>query len=108
MTADSSEKEFEQVYEDISFLLRHGALAGVAEIIRERRRQIEHGFTPQYDSHTAADGGLAHLVRHWAGEVIGTRRAGVADIGSDDDGLRKAGALAAAEIDRLNRGQSSE
>jgi hypothetical protein len=94
--------------DDLAWLAERGALAGVSEIIRERRRQIEHGFTPQYDSDTAADGGLVHQVRHWAGEVIGSRRAGVADIGSDEDGLRQAGALAAAEIDRLNRQASAQ
>lgn len=96
-------EELKAVWDDIAYLHQAGALAGVTEVIRERRRQVEHGYTPQYDNDTAAYGGLVHLVRHWAGEVINSRREGIADIGSDEDGLRQAGALAAAEIDRLNR-----
>jgi hypothetical protein len=99
----SEVSELKAVWDDLAYLHQQGALAGVAEVIRERRRQIEHGYTPEYDSHIAAEGSLVHLARHWAGEVIGTRRAGVADVGSDEEGLRQAGALAAAEIDRLNR-----
>jgi hypothetical protein len=93
---------FEQVHEDLSFLLRHGALAGVSEVIRERRRQIQDlGHTPEQDDRFARD--LASMASLRLARVNVSRQQGTADIGSDEEGLRQAAALLAAEIDRLSR-----
>lgn len=67
---------------DLAWLARHGALAGVAEVIAERRRQAERG-----DGH--ADGWLRGSLDAW-----------LACGDWDRQGLREAGALIAAEIDR--------
>jgi len=70
---------------DLAVLARHGALAGVAEIIAERRRQVELG-----------DG-------HGNGWLRGSLDAWLAVNDNGEHGLREAGALIAAEIDRESR-----
>lgn len=88
-----------QAQADIAWLEKHGAVDGVAAIVAERRRQIENGFTVEHDREH--DDG-------WLGWQAGTR--GV--LGSymvQHDPVKadaipefaEAGALAAAEIDRL-------
>jgi hypothetical protein len=96
--------ELATVVDDLAYLAEHGALAGVAEVIRERRRQIEvlH-LTPELDDVAGADGGLLHVAASYLARVDQERRGGLADAGTDEAGLRSAGACAAAEIDRLNR-----
>jgi len=90
-------------YDDLAWLHEHGALAGVAEVIRERRRQIEAiGWTPELDD-AQAYGSLATKAATRVNKLRAARRDGTADIGSDEEHLREAGALLAAEIDRLNR-----
>lgn len=90
--------------DDLVQLAELGVLAGVGEIIRERVRQVlALGYTAEHDD-AHVDGRLAV----WAEEFLRDgvqlcREAGLADAGSDETALRKAGALAAAEIDRLNR-----
>lgn len=76
------------LYEELDWLRDHGALAGVMAIMRERRRQIEtKGFTPGHDrEHTTSQ------LTCWALERL---------FGSAQE-VTEAGALAAAEIDRLD------
>lgn len=72
---------------DLAVLARHGALADVADIIAERRRQVEHG-----DGH--GDGWLRGSLEAW-----------LAVNGNGGHSLREAGALIAAEIDREREGE---
>jgi hypothetical protein len=71
---------------DLAYLARCGALAGVAEVIAERRRQVEHG-----------DG-------YGNGWLRGSLGAWMAAGDWGRQGLREAGALIAAEIDRMPAG----
>jgi hypothetical protein len=67
---------------DLAVLARHGALGGVAEVIAERRRQVEQG-----------DG-------YGNGWLRGSLGAWMAAGDWGRQGLREAAALIAAEIDR--------
>jgi hypothetical protein len=101
-------RELKEVWDNLVFLDLAGALAGVAEVIRERRRQVEQiGWTPALDDGMVT-GTLAVMARRRLDRVILGHRQGTADLGSDEDGLRRAAALAAAEIDRLNRMHAGE
>lgn len=97
-------EEFVAADQDLYWLAEHGALAGVAEILCERRRQIERlGYTVERDEREHEDGFLvseasAATTSAIVGVVEGI--SGPADVEHD---LRQAGALCAAEIDRLNR-----
>jgi hypothetical protein len=94
---------FVQADNDLFWLSEHGALAGVAAIIRERRRQIERlGWTAEHDD-AHADGALAETAYRCLEEMFDDRESGRAGPGDDDRRLRSAGALAAAEIDRIGR-----
>jgi hypothetical protein len=95
--------EYGEAARDLAWLTDHSALAGVAEIIAERRRQIEAGHTIAEDTRKRAYGGLLadahfHLAR------VDSQRSATADggylVAADEPGLRRAGALIAAEIDR--------
>lgn len=98
----------------IGYLAQHGALAGVAAVIRERRRQIEDkGHTVEHDD-GHADGWLSDGAARSRLSGLRSSRAeldgrvevlvsGVNGPGFDEEMLREAGALCAAEIDRLNR-----
>jgi hypothetical protein len=87
---------------DLMYLERNGALTGVAEIIRERRRQIEQKhYTPGHDRTAHADGGLAEMVQVEAAGCVGARLDGLADPHTDQTAMAMTGAMAAAEIDRL-------
>jgi hypothetical protein len=99
---------FEAARDDLYWLHSRGALAGVAEIIRERRRQIERGWTPEHDDEAHGDGFLVLMAASASRLVDRHRREGVADPATDEELLRKTGALAAAEIDRLARAFSPE
>jgi hypothetical protein len=93
-----------EVVDDLNYLEAHGALAGVAEVIRERRRQIEQlGYTVTHDDTEHDDGNLVHRAAVQLGFAQVERVSGTADPASDESRMRKAGALAAAEIDRLTR-----
>lgn len=93
-----------EVVDDLNYLEEHGALAGVAEVIRERRRQIEQlGYTVAHDGTEHDDGNLVYRAAARLGFAQLDRAAGTADPASDERWLREAGALAAAEIDRLGR-----
>lgn len=98
------DREVLPVILDLAVLARHGALGGVAEIIRERRRQVEKlGYTLEHDSREHSNGMLLHMARHRLVLVDVARDEWTANPVSDDEGLRKGGALIAAEIDRLSR-----
>jgi hypothetical protein len=71
---------------DLAYLARCGALAGVAEVIAERRRQVEQGATADRDDQ----------LRHGELTAYAERRIRLGK-------LRQAAALLAAEIDRLKR-----
>lgn len=71
---------------DLAALARHGALGGVAEVIAERRRQVEQGATAAQDDQ----------LRHGELTAYAERRIRLGK-------LRQAAALLAAEIDRLGR-----
>lgn len=88
--------------DDLARLADFGALRGVAEILRERLRQVEKlGLTPEHDDGFPRD--LASMASLLLARVNVTRQQGTADIGSDEESLRQAGALAAAEMDRMYR-----
>jgi hypothetical protein len=92
------------IWGDIAYLHQAGAVDGVAEVIRERRRQIEQlNYTPEHDDGFTATADLASMASLLLARVKVGRQQGTADIGSDEEGPREAGALLAAEIDRLNR-----
>jgi hypothetical protein len=86
--------DFDVMVSNLQFLHSHSASQGVAEILAERRRQIETGRTPVHDTEEhELDGYLARR----AAECITSRN--LCDKGADHS-LAKAGALTAAEIDR--------
>jgi hypothetical protein len=94
--------ELDLAIADLRWLAGHGASTGVREIIRERRRQIEKlGYAPERDAVEHANGMLLHMARHRLVLVDVARDEITATPVSDDDGLRKGGALVAAELDRL-------
>lgn len=91
-----------QAYDDLAWLREHGALDGVAEIIRERRRQIEKlGYTPEQDRQRYADGWLMGLASRQLSRCDMRERDGLAGPGDREHAMAACGALAAAEIDRL-------
>jgi hypothetical protein len=96
-------QELSDAADGLVWLSARGALAGVAEIIRERRRQIGRGWTREHDDEAHGDGFLALMAAAASGLVDRNRREGLADPAADEELLRKTGALAAAEIDRLAR-----
>jgi hypothetical protein len=100
-------KELRDAYDDLAWLSSHDALGGVAEILQERRRQIEMGHTAECDD-VLTEGGLVVWAEGFLRDgVRAARRNGIADIGSDEHALRAAGALAAAEMDRMDRASVS-
>jgi hypothetical protein len=92
---------YQEAARDLAYLFEMGALAGVAEVIRERRHQIEQlGYTPERDR------------RHDNAELIGKAVDRINELGTGiaegtagwtdaERTMAQAGALAAAEIDRL-------
>lgn len=89
--------------DDLARLADFGALDGVAEIVRERVRQVEAlGHTPGHDD-GHHDGWLMHeaIARLLsAGRRVAEGVSGAEDI---EEACREAGALLAAEADRLFR-----
>ena len=94
---------YREAVADLRWLAANEALAGVAEIVRERRRQVEVlGYGAEHDdSHDrgelvmAADSTLHASFADVAG--------GVAGYPECEESYRQAGALLAAEMDRLLR-----
>jgi hypothetical protein len=81
----------------VAWLAEHGALAGIAEILCERRRQVDLEMT------APADGRLLAMAQDHLARAFYARSSGASSADRDTSRLRRAGALAAAEIDRLSR-----
>jgi hypothetical protein len=96
------DRELDQAVSGLHWLAEHGALAGVYEVIRERRRQVELGWTPELD-----DSRRHGELMLWAANRLHVMRGKVQDGTARHyehlEACRQAGALAAAELDRLNR-----
>lgn len=98
-----------QLVLDLDWLRTRGALAGVAEVVRERRRQIEQlGYTVAHDDTEHGDGWLMGAANDRLADMLIDVGTGVAGYPECEQALRQAGALAAAEIDRLNRMLAAE
>lgn len=99
-------------------------VSGADLIAAERQRQIDvEGYTPEHDDHHIDDlakAAAAYLVIGWGEYGTGSRlwpwggntpwktyASGVAPVEDRVRELVKAGALVAAEIDRLQRGQQA-
>lgn len=88
------------LYEELDWLRDHGALAGVMAIMRERRHQIEDkGWTPEMDVVNLREGSLCRMAE---------RRLTQHKLFSKPGNLAVAGALTAAEIDRLEHGDKED
>lgn len=86
---------FPGAQEDLAWLSSHGALAGAAEILRERRRQLEAlGHIAEHDDALACDQLVQMAEGRLSALLFGARH---------DHLLHEAGALIAAEVDRLGR-----
>jgi hypothetical protein len=102
MTACLTPEQFTQMHADLHWLETHHALAGIAEVVRERRRQIEQkGYTVAHDQRVHADGALAQMAAGALSALADQRLEGLADPATDQGALAESAALAAAEIDRL-------
>jgi hypothetical protein len=110
--------EILEAIENIGYLAQHGALTGIAGVIRERRRQIEaKGHTVEHDDRHAggwlSDGAARSRLsglRSSRAELDGRVEVLVPVNTREFDGemLREAGALCAAEIDRLTRARHGD
>lgn len=92
----------QQAEDDLTWLMHNGAAAGVAAVLRERRRQIEQGYTPEHDREHHSDGwllGASHNRLQAILDDIGTEASSPA---WELDSMAAAAALIAAEIDRLD------
>lgn len=90
--------------DDLARLWDFGAMAGVAEIVRERVRQVEAlGHTPEHDSEHRGDGWLLREALVKLGAVWARVADGTAGYPECEEAFRQAGALLAAEMDRLVR-----
>lgn len=86
--------EIGQAMLDLTWLDGKGALAGAAEMLRERRRQIGLGHTPDRDRELG-DG--RPLVQKAVEAIVGSPACDKGEV----HGLAKAAALCAARIDRI-------
>jgi hypothetical protein len=94
--------ELAAALDGLVWLRAAGALGGVAEIIRERKRQVELGFTVAHDDRHE-NGWLLHETAMRPLEAIGRLLDGTGGYEDVEKALRVSGALGAAEIDRLER-----
>jgi hypothetical protein len=101
VTAWLTPGEYRQMHENLHWLEGRHALAGIAEVIRQRRFQIEQGHTPAHDREAHDDGALVQMAAGRLSDLSDSRLDGLADPATDEMTLAQAGALAAAEIDRL-------
>jgi hypothetical protein len=86
---------FAGAQDDLVWLSEHGALTGAAEILRERRRQVEAlGHIAEHDDALVRDQLVQMAEGRLSVMLFGARH---------DHLLYEAGALLAAEIDRLGR-----
>jgi len=86
-----SKDEFPGLLKDLLFLLDHEAACGISEIIRQRRLQLDRGYTPEHDRDENSP-----LVDRAVDAIEGARACDKGPVHS----YAKAGALLAAEIDR--------
>jgi hypothetical protein len=96
--------EFIQLLNDLRFLEEKNALRGVAAIIEERRRQISHGYGAEHDAgHDPGwlSGSAAVLSNASAQSLQNGRKQPVDPM----RGLPQAGAMIAAEIDKMVAGK---
>jgi hypothetical protein len=84
-----------RTYDDLAWLDDHGALNGVAAVIAERRRQLE-----------MSGHGLAEDDRYDGQELLGVARYCIT-LPANRVEVAQAGALCAAELDRLARIQAA-
>lgn len=87
----------------LAWLAGKGMLAGVDEIMRERLRQEALGYTVSHDDEQHADAWLVTEAFRRVRVMVHDVAEGIATYPEAEKALREAGALLAAEIDRLNR-----
>lgn len=93
---------FRQAVRDLVYLCGQEALAGVAEVIHERRRQIEDcGYSTEHDRTAHRGGWLMTQTSLRAAETIAGVTTGVDGVWETAVSLAVTAALAAAEIDRV-------
>lgn len=92
-----------QAVRDLAWLEDHDAVTGVAAVIAERRRQVEQlGYDAAHDREHHADGWLlGEAMQRAAVAGYMARHDPVPDVISTRQEAAEAGALLAAEIDRL-------
>jgi hypothetical protein len=91
-----------EVLDDLDWLVRHDALDGIAQLVAERRRQIEtKGFDARHDA-----GHEPCQLAYMAGSKLRRTWEVPADsVFADQEVLlREGGALCAAALDRVRRG----
>lgn len=93
--------QYVEAEQALMWLADHGALAGVAEILLERKRQISIGHTPEGDQ-VAIRSELVHLASRKLRDMMLGIRLGTIGYPESEAALKQAAALCAAEIDRLN------
>jgi len=93
-------KSLTHAYDDLAWLYERDAMTGVAEILRERRKQIELGWTPAHDrGHD--DGWLMAEAHERLGRGLDAIAEGLDGPHETARRLTVSSALSAAEIDRL-------
>lgn len=102
MTEQERVRAVTTAYDDLDWLAANGALTGVAEIMRERRRQIEQlGRTPDHDREHHSGGGLMWMTEQHVWTLLTRLHDGLAGPAEAETELVQTAALAAAEVDRL-------
>jgi hypothetical protein len=92
--------DWSQAVRDLHWLEEHGAVAGVAAVVAERRRQIEkHGYTTEHDREHATGALATDATIRLAGAAYMCRFDPAAHEAIPE--LASAAALAAAEIDQV-------
>lgn len=90
--------------DSLARLADFGALGGITDLIGERLRQVEQmNWTPGHDA-LLPENQLLSMIIHRVGLVMDNREFGGAilpDDAGEDVALREAGAMIAAELDRL-------
>lgn len=95
--------DFIQLLNDLRYLEGRGALRGVAAIVAERTRQIRHGYGAEHDA-GHDPGWLAGRASVTANACARSLQNGRTQQVDPVRGLPAAGAMVAAEIDRMLAG----
>jgi hypothetical protein len=91
------------VMDQVVQLAQHGALAGVSELVTERLRQVDlHGYTIAHDAARWGNGWLVMAALLRVTRTYADILEGGGDFSDAEEACREAGALLAAELDRLN------